>query len=136
MKTIIAHADLDAFFASVEQLDNPLYRDRPVIVGGNPQGRGVVSAASYEARKYNVRSAMPTAQAYRLCPDGIFVNPRLSRYRQISYKFKAILSSLTLNIEPLSLDEAYLDLTENPGLLSFHPLPHQLLILPLLLKQI
>ena len=113
MKTIIAHVDLDAFFASVEQLDNPLYRNKPVIVGGNPKGRGVVSAASYEARKYGVKSAMPTAQAYRLCPEGIFINSRISRYRQLSYKFRAILSSLSLTIEPLSLDEAYLDLTDN-----------------------
>ena len=113
MKTIMAHADLDAFYASVEQLDNPLYKGKPVIVGGSPRGRGVVSTASYEARKFGIHSAMPTATAHRLCPQGIFLKTRFQRYRELSIKFKAILRSLTPKIEPISMDEAFLDLTEN-----------------------
>lgn len=108
----IIHVDMDAFFASVEQLDNPELRGKPIAVGGSKE-RGVVSAASYEARKYNVKSAMPSITAARLCPHLIFVKPRFSRYKEISNKIREIFSRYTDLIEPLSLDEAYLDVTEN-----------------------
>lgn len=109
----IIHIDLDAFFASVEQLDNPAYRGKPLVVGGKPDSRGVVAAASYEVRKFGVKSAMPCSKAYRLCPQAIFVYPRFERYREISEKVHSILKEATDLIEPLSLDEAYLDVTEN-----------------------
>lgn len=109
----IIHVDMDAFYASVEQLDNPKYRGKPVIVGGSPNSRGVVATCSYEARKFGVRSAMPTRTAYNLCPNGIFVKPRIPRYKEVSEKVFAILNSISLKIQPLSLDEAYLDVTEN-----------------------
>ena len=104
---------MDAFYASVEQRDFPDYRGKPVIVGGSPQSRGVVCTASYEARKFGVHSAMPTSQAFRLCPDGIFVNPRFEVYQEISKQIREIFEHYTDLIEPLSLDEAYLDVTEN-----------------------
>ena len=107
----IVHADLDAFYASVEQMDNPHYRGRPVMVGGSPSSRGVVAAASYEARNYGVHSAMPTATAIRHCPHGIVVKPRFDRYREGSGQVMAIFHQLTELVEPLSLDEAYLDVT-------------------------
>ena len=107
----ILHADLDAFYASVEQMDNPQYRGKPVMVGGSPQSRGVVAAASYEARKYGIHSAMPTVTAIRRCPHGIVVKPRFDRYRQISDQVMAIFHDLTDLVEPLSMDEAYLDVT-------------------------
>lgn len=109
----IIHIDMDAFFASVEQLDHPEWKGRPVIVGGDPQRRGVVAAASYEARKYGVRSAMSAQRAHRLCPQGIFVSPRFSRYSEISQQLRAIYEEVTPWVEPLSLDEAYLDVTQN-----------------------
>lgn len=108
----IIHIDMDAFFASVEQLDNPEYRGKPLAVGGS-KDRGVVAAASYEARKYGVRSAMPSSLAYRKCPSIIFVKPRFDRYKEISEQIRAIFKRYTDLIEPLSLDEAYLDVTEN-----------------------
>src|SRR5690606_14043527 len=89
------------------------YRGKPVIVGGSPQSRGVVCTASYEARKFGVHSAMPTSQAYRLCPDGIFVHPRFDVYQEVSRQIREIFEHYTDLIEPLSLDEAYLDVTEN-----------------------
>lgn len=104
---------MDAFFASVEQRDNPALRGKPVIVGGRPGGRGVVSTCSYEARKYGVRSAMPTNEAYRLCPHGIFVNSRFDAYKEASSIVRNIFFEYTDLVEPLSLDEAYLDVTEN-----------------------
>ena len=107
----IVHADLDAFYASVEQMDNPKYRGRPVMVGGSPSSRGVVAAASYEARKYGVHSAMPTATAIRHCPHGIVIKPRFDRYREVSGQVMAIFHQMTELVEPLSLDEAYLDVT-------------------------
>ena len=103
---------MDAFYASVEQLDNPELRGKAVAVGGSSQ-RGVVSAASYEARKFGVRSAMSSVIAKRNCPDLIFVNPRFERYREISQKIREIFFEYTDLVEPLSLDEAYLDVTEN-----------------------
>ena len=104
---------MDAFFASVEQRDNPALRGKPVIVGGRPGGRGVVSTCSYEARKYGVHSAMPTNEAYRLCPHGIFVNSRFDAYKEASSIVRNIFFEYTDLVEPLSLDEAYLDVTEN-----------------------
>ncbi len=108
----IIHIDMDAFYASVEQLDNPELRGKPVAVGGSSE-RGVVSAASYEARKFGVRSAMSSVIAKRNCPDLIFVKPRFDRYKEISNQIRAIFLEYTDLVEPLSLDEAYLDVTEN-----------------------
>lgn len=104
---------MDAFYASVEQRDFPEYRGKPLIVGGSPEGRGVVAAASYEVRKFGVHSAMPAAKAVRLCPHAIFVKPRFEVYRRASKQIREILFEFTDLVEPLSLDEAYLDVTEN-----------------------
>ena len=109
----IIHIDMDAFFASVEQLDNPELRKRPLIVGGDPQGRGVVAACSYEARRFGIHSAMSCAKAYKLCPQAVFVRPRKDRYREVSQQVMAIFHDYTDIVEPLSLDEAFLDITEN-----------------------
>jgi DNA polymerase-4 len=111
----IVHMDLDAFFASVEQLDRPELRGRPVIVGG-VSGRGVVCAASYEARRFGVRSAMPTARALRLCPDGVFLPPRFHRYSELSDRVFGIFRRYTPLVEGLSLDEAFLDVTASRAL--------------------
>ena len=108
----ILHADLDAFYAAVEQLDNPALRGKPVLVGGRPDQRGVVATASYEARKYCVHSAMPMSVAIRLCPEGIIVRARFDRYKEVSERVMAIFRDLTHLVEPLSLDEAHLDITE------------------------
>ncbi len=108
----IIHADLDAFYAAVEQFDNPELRGKAVMVGGRPEGRGVVATASYEARKFGVRSAMPMATAVRQCPEGIIVRPRFDRYREMSAQVMDIFRSITPIIQPVSLDEAYLDITE------------------------
>ena len=109
----IIHLDMDAFYASVEQRDDPSLRGKPVAVGGSPQTRGVVAASSYEARKFGVRSAMPMARAVRLCPELLIVRPDFARYRAASQKVMEILRSCTPLVEPLSLDEAYLDVTQN-----------------------
>jgi len=109
----IIHVDMDAFYASVEQRDRPELRGRPVIVGGDPQSRAVVCAASYEARKFGVRSAISCAEAKRRCPHGVFVPPRFEAYREVSARVHEVLETVTDQIEPLSLDEAYLDVTEN-----------------------
>ncbi|HEX9205660.1 MAG TPA: DNA polymerase IV [Candidatus Deferrimicrobiaceae bacterium] len=106
----ILHLDLDAFYASVEVLDNPGLRGKPVIVGGSEQ-RGVVSAASYESRKFGVHSAMPVATAKRLCPEGIFLPVRMERYREVSERVFSIFRRFTPLVEPLSIDEAFLDVT-------------------------
>lgn len=103
---------MDAYYASIEQRDDPSLRGKPVIVGGPPNSRSVVSTASYEARKFGVKSAMPCAQAYRLCPQGIFVPPRFAVYKAVSNQIREIFYEYTDKVEPLSLDEAYLDVSE------------------------
>jgi len=108
----ILHADLDAFYASVEQLDNPILKGSPLVVGGSPDERGVVAAASYEARRYGVHSAMPMRTAFKLCPELVRVSPRFTRYREISRQVMDIFRGLTPLVEPLSLDEAYLDISQ------------------------
>ena len=109
----IIHVDMDAFYASVEQRDRPELRRRPVAVGGRPEGRGVVAAASYEAREFGVRSALSMAKAVRLCPELIIVPPDFRKYRDVSRQVFELFRAVTPAVEPLSLDEAYLDVTEN-----------------------
>ncbi len=109
----IIHIDMDAFFAAVEQRDNAALRGRPVVVGGDPGGRGVVATCSYEARSFGIHSAMSAARAYRLCPQAIFVRPRFDAYCEVSRQVRSIFLDCTDLVEPLSLDEAYLDVTEN-----------------------
>jgi DNA polymerase-4 len=106
----VLHLDMDAFFASVEQRDNPRLRGRPVVVGGAPAARGVVATCSYEARKFGVHSAMPSREALRLCPQAIFIRPAMAKYAAVSQQIRAIMNRYTDVIEPLSIDEAFLDL--------------------------
>lgn len=114
MSRIILHIDMDAFFAAIEELDHPEYRGKPVVVGADPKGgkgRGVVSTCNYEARKYGIHSAMPISQAYQRCPFAIFAYPRGSRYWEISQQMFAILNEFTPKVEPISVDEAFMDIT-------------------------
>lgn len=115
----IIHIDMDAFYASVEQRDNPGLRGRPIAVGGSPGGRGVVATASYEARKFGVHSAMSSARAMKLCPDLIFVRPRFEAYQAASRIIQEIFRNYTDLVEPLSLDEAYLSVTQNKKEIPF-----------------
>src|SRR5438034_8576868 len=110
MQRVIFHLDMDAFYAAIEQRDNPELRGKPVIVGSPPNRRGVVCAASYEARRFGVRSAMPSATAGRLCPTGIFVRPRMEDYLEESRQIMALAAQTGALIEQVSIDEAYLDL--------------------------
>src|SRR5438034_11753999 len=117
----ILHVDMDAFYASIEQLDNPEYKGRPVIVGANPKGgtgRGVVAACSYEARKFGIRSALPISRAWKLCPQGVYVRPRMNRYVEVSHQVMDVFRRYTDLVEPLSIDEAFLDITGSVGLLA------------------
>lgn len=119
-RTII-HVDMDAFYASVEVMDNPALAGKPVIVGGTRESRGVVAAASYEARVFGVRSAMSTARAERLCPHGVFIAPRMSRYAEVSHDIRGILDAYTPLVEPISIDEAFLDVTASRALFGAGP---------------
>ena len=107
----VGHADLDAFYASVEERDCPEYRGRPVVVGALPGRRGVVAAANYRARAFGIHSAMPIAEAYRRCPDAVYLRPDMARYAGVSRQIFEILRTLSPVVEPVSVDEAYLDLT-------------------------
>ncbi len=107
----VGHVDLDAFYASVEQRDRPEYRGRPVVVGALPGHRGVVATANYQARAFGIRSAMPISEAYRRCPDALFLRPDMARYARVSREVFQVLATITPVIEPVSIDEAYLDLS-------------------------
>ena len=109
----IIHIDMDAYFASIEQRDNPDLRGKPVVVGGDPNSRGVVATCSYEARKFGIHSAMSSAKAFKLCKHVIFVRPRFEVYLNVSQQIRQIFKEFSDLIEPLSLDEAFLDVTEN-----------------------
>ncbi len=109
--TVVFHIDLDAFYATVEQLDHPEFRGKPVVVGARPGTRGVVSAASYEARRYGIRSAMPISEAYRRCPSAVFVPVRMARYQEVSRRVMQLLAEYAPSVEQLSVDEAFLDVT-------------------------
>ncbi len=117
----ILHVDMDAFYASVEQLDHPEYKNKPVIVGADPKGgngRGVVAACSYEARRFGVRSALPISRAWKLCPEGVYVRPRMDRYVEVSRQVMEVFRKYTDLVEPLSIDEAFLDITGSVALLG------------------
>jgi DNA polymerase-4 len=115
----ILHVDMDAFYASIEQLDHPEYKGKPVIVGADPKGgsgRGVVAACSYEARKFGIRSALPISRAWKLCPEGVYVRPRMKRYVEVSHEIMEVFRRYTDLVEPLSIDEAFLDITGSVAL--------------------
>jgi len=111
----IFHVDMDAFYASIEQRDNPRFRSKPVIVGADPNkgnGRGVVAACSYEARSFGIHSAQPISQAYRCCPHGVYVRPRMEKYVEVSKAIRQIFHQFSPLVEPMSIDEAFLDMSE------------------------
>jgi DNA polymerase IV len=112
----ILHVDMDAFYASIEVLDNPSLKGKPVIVGGDAKSRGVVAAASYEVRKFGVHSAMPMAKAVRLCPQAVILPVRMSRYVEVSHQIREIFDKYTTMVEPVSVDEAFLDVTDSARL--------------------
>jgi DNA polymerase IV len=117
----ILHVDMDAFYASIEQLDDPAHKGKPVIVGADPKGgggRGVVAACSYEARKFGVHSALPISRAWKLCPQGVYVRPRMARYVEVSKQVMEVFRRYTSLVEPLSIDEAFLDITGSTALLG------------------
>jgi DNA polymerase-4 len=114
-RRVIAHIDMDAFYAAIEARDRPACRGRPLVVGAPPDGRGVVAAASYEARRYGIRSAMPSREAFARCPEALFLPPDMPRYRAVSRQLFEVLEAFTPQIEPLSIDEAFLDLTGTPA---------------------
>ena len=117
----ILHVDMDAFYASIEQLDHPEYKGKPVIVGADPKGgkgRGVVAACSYEARTFGVRSALPISRAWKLCPEGVYVRPRMKRYVEVSAHVMEVFRRYTDLVEPVSIDEAFLDITGSAALLG------------------
>jgi len=123
----IVHVDMDAFYASVEQRDKPHLKGKPVIVGGDPRSRGVVAACSYEARRFGIHSAMACATAYRLCPRAIFIRPRFEVYKAVSQQIREVFLRYTELVEPLSLDEAFLDVTVNkPGITSATQIAQQI----------
>jgi DNA polymerase-4 len=121
----IMHIDLDAFFVSVEQVENPKLKGKPVVVGGRPQGRGVVASASYEARAFGLHAGMPLVTASRLCPQAIFIQGSFPKYREASQRFMSILADFSPYLEPMGLDEAYLDAT---GFESIHGSIHQMAV--------
>ena len=114
-RQIIFHVDMDAFYASVETRDDPSLRGKPLIIGALPSERGVVSTCSYEARKYGVHSAMSIKEAYRLCPQGIYMHPNFYKYRNVSEQLRAIWNDYAVKMETVALDEAYLDVTYSAG---------------------
>ena len=118
MEQLIIHVDMDAFYASVETRDNPTLRGKPLIIGSLPNERGVVATCSYEARKYGVHSAMNIKEAYRLCPNGIYMHPHFEKYRAVSRQLREIWNTYAAAAETVALDEAYLDVREQAGSLE------------------
>ncbi len=116
----ILHLDMDAFFAAIEQRDDPALRGRPVVVGARPGGRGVVATCSYEARAFGIRSAMPINEAYRRCPQAVYLRPRIEHYRAVARQIRAVMGSCSPVVEPVSIDEAFLDLTGMERLAHTH----------------
>lgn len=127
-KRTILHVDMDAFFASIEQRDNPKYKGKPIIVGGSIDNRGVVSTASYEARSFGVHSAMAIVTAKKLCPNGYFIPVNMAKYKKVSREIQKIFSKYSMNIEPISIDEAFLDITGLSPLKTAKSIKEEILI--------